>query len=153
MQLTASLLFAGWGLFLAARPAPCGEERFAAYPNRSIQLAQIRPGNQLVFEYVCQTKGFQATIARGVGVRHAVTFEADPESHAFYLKDEQLERAKVMLSRQCRCKPLVYDHLKGTLEGRRTASGPWEITLRLAAVDAQGKEVVKFSSTGTYRLR
>jgi hypothetical protein len=153
MQLTASWLFALWGLLLATRPAPCGEEHFVAYPNRSIQLAQIRAGNKLVFEYVCQTKGFRTTIARDVGVRHAVTFEADPESHAFYLKDEQLERAKVMLSRHCRCKPLAYDHLEGTLEGRRTASGPWEITIRLAAVDAQGKEVVKFSSTGTYRLQ
>jgi hypothetical protein len=147
-----SFLFALWGLFFATRQAPCGEEYFVAHPNRSIQLAQIRPGNQIVFEYVCQTKGFQKTIARDVGVRHAVTFEADPEIHAFYLKDDQLERAKVMLSRHCRCKPLAYEHLKGTLEGRRTTSGPWEVTIHLAAVDAQGKEVVKLNSIGIYRL-
>ncbi len=152
MQLTTSLLFALWGLLPATGPGPCGEEHFVAYPNRSIQLAQIRPGNKLVLEYACQTKGFRATMGRGVGVRHAVAFEVDPESHAFYLEDQQLQRAKVMLSRQCRCKPLAYDHLKGTLEGRRTASGPWEVTIRLAAVDAQGKEVVKLNSTGTYRL-
>ncbi len=146
-----SFLLALWGLFLPTRPAPCGEAYFVAHPNRSLQMGQLRPGNKLVFEYGCQTKGFRQTIARGVGVRHAVAFEADPESHAFYLEDEQLERAKVMLYRHCRCKPLAYDHLEGTLEGRRTASGPWEITLRLAAIDAQGKEVVKLNSTGTYR--
>jgi hypothetical protein len=151
MQLTASLLFALWGLFPATRQAPCGEEYFVAHPNHSIQLSQIRPGTQLVFEYVCQTKGFQKTIARDVGVRHALTFEADPESHAFYLKDQQLERAKVMLSRHCRCNPLVYDHLEGTLEGHRTAAGQWEITIHLTAFDAQGKEVVKLNSTGIYR--
>ncbi len=150
MQLTLSWLFALWGLFPATRPAPCGEEHFVAHPNRTLQFSQIRPGNQLVFEYVCQTKGFAKTIARDVGVRHAVTFEADPESHAFYLKDEQLERAKAMVSRQCRCQPLAYDHLEGTLEGHRTASGQWEVTIHLAAVDAQGKEVAKFNSTGVY---
>jgi hypothetical protein len=150
--LISAFLFALWGLFFAARQAPCGEAYFLVHPNRSIQLSQIRPGNKLVFEYVCQTKGFRKTIARNVGVRHAVTFEVDPESHAFYLKDGQLERAKVMFSRHCRCKPLAYDHLEGTLEGRRTASGPWEVTLQLTALDANGKEVVKLNSTGIYRL-
>ncbi len=153
MQLKASLWLALWGLFPAARPSSCGEEHFVAHPNRSIQFSQIQPGNKLVFEYVCQTKDFSKTIAHDVGVRHDVAFEVDAESHAFYLKDQQLARAKVMLSRQCHCIPLAYDHLEGTLEGRRrTASGQWEVKINLAAVDAQGKEVVKLNSTGTYRL-
>ncbi|MBD0261058.1 MAG: hypothetical protein ICV83_35505, partial [Cytophagales bacterium] len=94
MLPAVSLLFALWGLFYPTRQAPCGEEHFVALPNRSIQLAQIRPGKGLVFQYVCQTKEFSRTIARDIGVRHAVAFEVDAESHAFYLRDEQLERAK-----------------------------------------------------------
>jgi hypothetical protein len=148
--LTIHLLLALWGLFLATRPASCGEEHFVAHPNRSIQLGQIRPGSKLVFEYGCQTKGFRETIARGVGVRHAVAFEVNAESHAFFLENEALQRAGVSLSRHCRCKLLAYDHLQGTVEGHRSASGQWEITIHLAAVDAHGKVVVKLDSTGVY---
>ena len=145
-------LFVLAGLFVEANQPPCGEAYFVAYPNRSIQLAQIRPGNKVVFEYVCQTKGFSKTVAPSVGVRHVVAFEMDPESHAFYLKDEELPRAKVVLSRQCRCKPLAYDHLKGTIQGRVSAPGQWEITLDLLAFDARGEEVAKLNSTGIYQF-
>ncbi len=148
-----AFLLALWGLFLAPPQVPCGEEYFVAYPRRSIQLGQIRPGNKLVFEYGCQTKGFEKTITRGLGIRRVVTFEVDAESHAFYLEDQALLGAKVYLSRHCRCKPLAYNHLKGIIEGHRTASEQWKITIALAAVDAQGKEVMKLNSTGTYRLQ
>ena len=152
MKRAAAWWFALWGLCCATRPAPCGEEQFVAHPNRSIQFSQIRPGNKLVFEYVCQTKGFSKTIAHRAGVRHAVAFEVDAESHAFYLQDQQLARAKVVLSRQCHCQLLAYDHLQGVIQGRVSAPGQWEITLGLSAIDAQGKERAKLNSTGTYRL-
>jgi hypothetical protein len=147
-----SFLLTVWGLFFATRQASCGEEYFVALPNRSIQLGQIRPGSKLVFQYGCQTKGFRGTIARDVGMRHAVSFEVDAESHAFYLEDEALQRAKVLLSRHCRCKPLAYNHLEGTVEGHQTKFGQWEITIDLTAVDANGKEVMKLNSTGVYKL-
>jgi hypothetical protein len=151
--LTIRLLFILWGLLCPAGPAPCGEESFIAHPQRSIQLARIRPGNLLVFEYGCQTEDFQKTIARDVGVRHALVFEVDPESHAFFLEDEALASAKVYMSRHCRCRPFAYDHLEGTIEGHRTAAGQWEVTLHVAAVDAQGKEIVRLDSTGVYRSK
>jgi hypothetical protein len=75
----------------------------------------------------------------------------DATGHAFYLEDEALAGAKVYFSRHCRCTPLAYSHLKGTVEGHRTASGQWKITINLAAVDAGGKELVKLSSTGIYQ--
>jgi len=151
LPLITSLLFTLWGLVCPAGPAPCGEEYFIAHPQRSIQLARIRPGNKLVFEYGCQTKDFGRTIARDVGVRHTLVFEVNPESHAFYLDDEALSRANVYVSRHCRCRPFAYDHLAGTIEGHRSASGPWEVTIQVAAMDAQGKEIVRLSSTGVYR--
>jgi hypothetical protein len=147
-----SILLALWGLFWVSPQAPCGEEDFLAHPRRSIQLGQIRPGNRLIFEYRCQTKGSRKTMDRDVGIRHAVVFEVDPESHAFYFQDEALLRAKVYVSRHCRCTPLVYDHLKGTVEGHRKASGQWEVTIDLTAMDEQGKEMARLSSTGMYQL-
>ncbi len=151
--MTTFLLFILWGLRCPAGPAPCGEEYFIAHPQRSIQLARIGPGNRLVFEYGCQTEDFRKTIARDVGVRHTLVFEVDPESHAFFLEDEALSQAKAYVSRHCRCRPFAYDHLEGTIEGHRTAAGQWEVTLHVAAVDAQGKEIVRLDSTGLYRSK
>lgn len=118
----------------------------------SLGLTGITPGNKLVFEYVCQTKNFPETIKTDRGQRESILFEADAGNHAFYFADDQLKRAAAKVSRNCFCPPVVWEKLKGTIEGRQTAPGQWEVYIDVSAADAEGREVIRIKSSGVYRL-
>ncbi len=139
-------------LFSFSCRAQCGEEFFIAHINSALHLTQLRPGDKLVFEYVCQTKNFEKSIQGGLGKRDVVLLEVDAGNHAFYLSDEALQRAKVFISSQCQCSPREYEQLKGTIEGHKTAPDQWEITIHLTALDAKGNKVIQLNSSGIYKL-
>jgi hypothetical protein len=130
----------------------CGEELFTVKERSSISLTGITPGNKLVFEYVCQTKNFPETIKTDRGKRESILFEADAGNHAFYFAGDQLKRATAKVTRTCLCQPVVWETLKGTIEGRQTAPGQWEVNIDVAAVNAEGREVMQLKSSGVYRL-
>ncbi len=121
----------------------CGEELFMVTEGSSLSLTRITAGNKLVFEYVCQTKNFRETIKAGRGKRESILFEADAGNHAFFLADEQLQRANARISRTCSCRPAGWERLRGTIEGRQTAPGQWEVNIDVAAADAEGREVIR----------
>ncbi len=120
----------------------CGEELFMVTEGSSLSLTRITAGNKLVFEYVCQTKNFRETIKADRGKRESILFEATRAiTRSFSLTSSCSGKRQnfphLFLSAD------GWEQLRGTIEGRQTAPGQWEVKIDVAAADAEGREVIR----------